>query len=163
MVAPAIDLGNRRPAHPDDGSAVDHPHDRRHLPVIDIPVVLMVWNYPGLTTEDMERRVVFISERAYSTTVNGIERIVHVSDIADVSDAANSERKLQAKVALTSGQLDPRTARFTLSWKSTTPAAFWCPAASPVSRCKCRWTATRKSRRGIVDPRHRHVHRRCWR
>jgi multidrug efflux pump subunit AcrB len=45
------------------------------FPVIDIPVVMVVWNYPGLTTEDMERRVVFISERAYSTTVNGIERI----------------------------------------------------------------------------------------
>jgi multidrug efflux pump subunit AcrB len=45
------------------------------FPVIDIPVVLVVWNYNGLTTEDMERRVVFISERAYSTTVNGISRI----------------------------------------------------------------------------------------
>ena len=45
------------------------------FPVIDIPVVLVVWNYNGLTTEDMERRVVFVSERAYSTTVNGISRI----------------------------------------------------------------------------------------
>jgi multidrug efflux pump subunit AcrB len=45
------------------------------FPVIDIPVVMVVWNYPGLTTEDMERRVVFITERAYSTTVNGISRI----------------------------------------------------------------------------------------
>jgi multidrug efflux pump subunit AcrB len=45
------------------------------FPVIDIPVVLVAWNYPGLNTEDMERRVVFITERAYSTTVNGIERI----------------------------------------------------------------------------------------
>src|SRR6201985_1171656 len=45
------------------------------FPIIDIPVVLVVWNYGGLTTEDMERRVVFISERAYSTTVNGIQRI----------------------------------------------------------------------------------------
>src|SRR5476651_203761 len=45
------------------------------FPVIDIPVVLVAWAYPGLTTEDMERRVVFISERAYSTTVNGIARI----------------------------------------------------------------------------------------
>src|ERR1700760_4894164 len=45
------------------------------FPVIDIPVVLVVWNYPGLTAEDMERRVVFISERAYSTTGNGISRI----------------------------------------------------------------------------------------
>ena len=45
------------------------------LPAIDIPVVILVWNYPGLSAEDMERRVVFISERAMSTTVNGIQRI----------------------------------------------------------------------------------------
>lgn len=45
------------------------------FPVINIPVVVVVWNYPGLSPEDMERRVVLISERAYSTTVNGIERI----------------------------------------------------------------------------------------
>jgi multidrug efflux pump subunit AcrB len=45
------------------------------FPVIDIPVVLVAWNYPGLSAEDMERRVVVISERAYSTTVNGIQRI----------------------------------------------------------------------------------------
>jgi multidrug efflux pump subunit AcrA (membrane-fusion protein) len=34
---------------------------------------------------------------------------VHVGDLADVSDAARSERKVQAKIARTSGQLDPRT------------------------------------------------------
>ncbi len=45
------------------------------FPVIDIPVVVVVWNYPGLSPEDVERRIVLISERAYSTTVNGIERI----------------------------------------------------------------------------------------
>jgi multidrug efflux pump subunit AcrB len=45
------------------------------FPAIRIPVVLVVWNYPGLTPEDMERRVVLLCERAYSTTVNGIERI----------------------------------------------------------------------------------------
>jgi multidrug efflux pump subunit AcrB len=45
------------------------------FPVIDIPVVIVVWNYPGLPPEDMERRVVVIAERAYSTTVNGIQRI----------------------------------------------------------------------------------------
>jgi multidrug efflux pump subunit AcrB len=45
------------------------------FPEIDIPVVLVAWNYPGLPAEDMERRVVLISERAFSTTVNGIERI----------------------------------------------------------------------------------------
>jgi len=45
------------------------------FPAINIPVVVVVWNYPGLSPEDMERRVVLISERAYSTTVNGIQRI----------------------------------------------------------------------------------------
>jgi len=45
------------------------------FPAIDIPVVAVVWNYPGLSAEEMERRVVIISERGFSTTVNGIERI----------------------------------------------------------------------------------------
>jgi len=45
------------------------------FPSIDLPVVMVVWNYPGLSAFDVERRMVFISERAYSTTVNGIEHI----------------------------------------------------------------------------------------
>ncbi|HEV3030933.1 MAG TPA: efflux RND transporter permease subunit, partial [Polyangia bacterium] len=49
------------------------------FPAIDIPVVAVVWNYPGLSAQDMERRVVLISERGFSTTVNGIERIESTS------------------------------------------------------------------------------------
>ncbi len=45
------------------------------FPKINLPVVFVGWNYPGLSAEEMERRIVIISERAYSTTVNGIERI----------------------------------------------------------------------------------------
>ena len=45
------------------------------FPTIDIPVVVMVWNYPGLSAEEMEKRVVFLSERSTSTTVNGIDHI----------------------------------------------------------------------------------------
>jgi CzcA family heavy metal efflux pump len=45
------------------------------FPSIDLPVVMVVWNYPGLSAFDVERRMVLISERAYSTTVNGIEHI----------------------------------------------------------------------------------------
>ena len=52
-----------------------HAHGRRHLPGHRHSGRGVVWNYPGLSAEDMERRVVLISERAYSTTVNGIERI----------------------------------------------------------------------------------------
>ena len=45
------------------------------FPVIDIPVVIVVWNYNGLSANEMEKRVTFLSERAYSTTVNGISKI----------------------------------------------------------------------------------------
>ncbi len=45
------------------------------FPIIDIPVVLVSWNYPGLSATDMERRVVLVSERAYSQAVNGIDHI----------------------------------------------------------------------------------------
>src|SRR5437868_2599052 len=45
------------------------------FPTIDIPVVSVVWSFPGLSAEDMERRVVLLSERAYSTTVSGISRM----------------------------------------------------------------------------------------
>ena len=45
------------------------------FPSIDIPVVGVIWNYPGLSAEDMERRVVLLDERAISTTVGGVEKI----------------------------------------------------------------------------------------
>ncbi len=45
------------------------------FPVIDIPVVIVVWNYNGLSASEMEKRVTFLSERAYSTSVNGVSKI----------------------------------------------------------------------------------------
>ena len=45
------------------------------FPTIDIPVVGVIWSYPGLSAQDMERRVVLLDERALSTTVNGVSRI----------------------------------------------------------------------------------------
>ncbi|MFZ0887398.1 MAG: efflux RND transporter permease subunit [Candidatus Binataceae bacterium] len=45
------------------------------FPVIDLPEVLVLWSYPGLSAVDMERRIVVITERAMSTTVNDIEHI----------------------------------------------------------------------------------------
>src|SRR4051812_21901143 len=40
------------------------------LPNIDIPVVIVIWNYPGLPADEVERRIVYITERALSTTVS---------------------------------------------------------------------------------------------
>jgi multidrug efflux pump subunit AcrB len=45
------------------------------FPSIDIPVVSVLWAYNGLTPEEMEKRIVTISERAMTTTVNDIEHI----------------------------------------------------------------------------------------
>ena len=54
-------------------SAVVSPKDI--FPYIDIPVVSIIWSYSGLTPDDMEKRVVTVSERAMTTTVNDIEHI----------------------------------------------------------------------------------------
>ena len=45
------------------------------FPVIDIPLVTVVWQYSGMPPEDMERRIVSPAERFYSSTVNNIEHI----------------------------------------------------------------------------------------
>ena len=45
------------------------------FPAIDLPVVIVVWGYPGLSAIDMERRVIIISERASGSTVNDIEHM----------------------------------------------------------------------------------------
>jgi len=45
------------------------------FPVIDIPVVTMIWSYPGLSAVEMEKKVVLLSERGTSSSVNGVEHI----------------------------------------------------------------------------------------
>ena len=45
------------------------------FPNINIPVVSIVWNYTGFSPKQMEQRIVSITERALTTTVNDIEHI----------------------------------------------------------------------------------------
>ena len=45
------------------------------FPNIDIPVVTVVWNFTGLSAEQMANRIVSNSERGMTTTVNDIEHI----------------------------------------------------------------------------------------
>src|ERR1700710_1723814 len=45
------------------------------FPNIDIPVVSVIWNYAGLSSEEMSRRIVTPYERGLTTTVNDIEHI----------------------------------------------------------------------------------------
>ena len=45
------------------------------FPNINIPVVSVIWSYNGLVPEDMADRIVSITERALTTTVDNIEHI----------------------------------------------------------------------------------------
>jgi multidrug efflux pump subunit AcrB len=45
------------------------------FPTIDIPVVSIIWNYNGLVPQDMADRIVTITERNLTTTVDNIEHI----------------------------------------------------------------------------------------
>jgi multidrug efflux pump subunit AcrB len=45
------------------------------FPPINIPVVSVIWSYTGISPDDMASRIVTISERAMTTTVNDIEHI----------------------------------------------------------------------------------------
>src|SRR5215472_13380713 len=45
------------------------------FPDIDIPVISVVWGYPGLSPDEMEKRIVLNYERGLTTTVNDIEHI----------------------------------------------------------------------------------------
>src|SRR5579863_8224809 len=45
------------------------------FPNIDIPVVTVVWNFTGLSAQEMSTRIIYNSERGMTTTVNDIEHI----------------------------------------------------------------------------------------
>src|SRR3984893_12032028 len=45
------------------------------FPNIDIPVVSIIWNFQGLSPQEMADRIITITERALTTTVDNIEHI----------------------------------------------------------------------------------------
>jgi multidrug efflux pump subunit AcrB len=45
------------------------------FPNINIPVVSIIWNYSGLIPKDMSDRIVYVTERSLTTTVDNIEHI----------------------------------------------------------------------------------------
>jgi multidrug efflux pump subunit AcrB len=45
------------------------------FPNINIPVVSIIWTFQGFTAEDMSNRIVYITERSLTTTVDNIEHI----------------------------------------------------------------------------------------
>ena len=49
------------------------------FPAVNIPEINLVWYYPGMSAPEVEKRIVNITERAASETVNGIDHIESTS------------------------------------------------------------------------------------
>jgi multidrug efflux pump subunit AcrB len=121
------------------------------FPSIDIPVVVVVWSYPGLSAEDMERRIVLISERAYSTVIDGITHIESqsIAGVGLLKLYFEPDADLGAAIAqITSVSLtvqpdhasrhQPPTScgstRATCRWRrSTSPATRWVSSSSSTT------------------------------
>jgi multidrug efflux pump subunit AcrB len=43
------------------------------FPDVDIPVASVVWSFTGISPDDMEKRVLLVTERAFTGSVNDIE------------------------------------------------------------------------------------------
>ena len=74
------------------------------LPDIDIPVVSVIWTYTGMSPDEIAKRVVTISERAFTGNVNDIEHIESqsMSGLAHIKIYFYPGAKIEAAVAQTS-------------------------------------------------------------
>src|SRR5436189_4528047 len=68
------------------------------FPNINIPVVSIIWNFNGLVPQDMSDRIVSVTERALTTTVDNIEHVESQSlyGVAVVKCSCNRPRTFNA-------------------------------------------------------------------
>src|SRR6201993_2259981 len=101
------------------------------FPNIDIPVISIIWNYSGLVPQDISDRIVYVTERALTTTVDNIEHIESQSlyGIAVVKvflqPTANLQRGIAQITAISQTQLRQLPA-------GTTPPLILAYSASSV-------------------------------
>ena len=101
------------------------------FPNINIPVISIVWNYSGLVPQEMSDRIISVTERALTTTVDNIEHIESVSlyGVAVVKvflqPTANVERGIAQITAISQTQLHQLPA-------GTTPPLILAYSASSV-------------------------------
>jgi multidrug efflux pump subunit AcrB len=71
------------------------------FPEIDIPVIAVVWNYTGMSAEEMEGRMTGVYERVLTTLVNNIEHIesTTVNGIAVVKIFLQPHASVDAAIA----------------------------------------------------------------
>ena len=101
------------------------------FPNINIPVISIIWNYAGLVPRDMNDRIIYVTERALTTTVDNIEHIESQSlyGVAVVKvflqPSANVERGIAQITAVSQTQLRQLPA-------GTTPPLILAYSASSV-------------------------------
>ncbi len=110
------------------------------FPNIDIPVVTVVWNYTGLSAQEMSTRIVFNSERGMTTTVNDVEHIESQSlnGIAIIKiffqphvNIGNAVAQVTAICQVQLRRCRPARRRPS-SFSTTPPASLSCSWASPA-------------------------------
>jgi CzcA family heavy metal efflux pump len=76
------------------------------FPEVRIPIAAVIWSLNGLPPEEMEKRVVTISERAFTTTVNDIEHIESQSmlGVAVIKVFFHPGAKIEAAIAQITAQ-----------------------------------------------------------
>ena len=113
-------------------------------------------NQPVLTIADMSRlRVdVYVEQKDVP--------FVHVGDLADVTDGANPDRKVKARIARTSDQLDPRTRTLFVELEVDNSEDFMLPGSfAYVTLHVPGAELSGNSGGGPHSPWHQHVHRQC--
>ena len=81
------------------------------FPNINIPVISIIWNYNGLVPQEMNDRIISVTERALTTTVDNVEHIESFSlygvAVAKVflQPTANVERGIAQITAISQTQL----------------------------------------------------------
>ena len=81
------------------------------FPEINIPVVSVIWNYTGLSAQEMGQRITSVTERALTTTVSDIEHIESqsLSSVAIVKiyfqPTANIQMAVAQVVSISQAQL----------------------------------------------------------
>ena len=101
------------------------------FPNINIPVISIIWNYNGLVPQEMNDRIISVTERALTTTVDNVEHIESFSlyGVAVVKvflqPTANVERGIAQVTAISQTQLRQLPA-------GTTPPLILAYSASSV-------------------------------
>src|SRR5256884_584744 len=105
------------------------------FPNINIPVVSIIWNYNGLVPEDMADRVVSITERALTTTVDNIEHIESQSlyGIAVVKVFLQPTANIQQGIAQITAVFQTHPQQVPAGTTAPAHLAFYCTTGAALS------------------------------